>query len=204
MNDARLATRVGAVVLAAGASTRLGFPKQLVVHEGEPLVRRIASAAVDAGANPVVVVLGANSELVEPALSGLAAVTTVVNRKWSDGLATSLAAGLAEVFKDDACDGVLVVLADQPLIDAAALRRLLAAFEGERRIVASTYDGTVGVPAVFGREHADELMRLKGDTGAGSWIRHRLDEVTRVPLGAAAFDIDTTSDLAQGTSTGPV
>lgn len=190
-------------MLAAGASTRLGFPKQLVVHEGEPLVRRIASAAVDAGANPVVVVLGANSELVEPALSGLAAVTTVVNRKWSDGLATSLAAGLAEVFKDDACDGVLVVLADQPLIDAAALRRLLAAFEGERRLVASAYGGTVGVPAVFGREHADALMRLKGDIGAGSWLRDRLGEVTRVPLGVAAVDIDTMSDVAERSWAGP-
>lgn len=191
-------------MLAAGASTRLGFPKQLVMHEGEPLVRRTAATAIKAGASPVVVVLGANADAIAPSLSGLASVTTIVNPKWSDGLSTSLTAGIAEVLAISSCDGVLVVLADQAFVDAAALERLLATFDGERRIVASAYAGTVGVPAVFGREHADELMRLKGDSGAGSWLRDRPGEVTRIPLEAATFDIDTASDLAQRTSTGSV
>jgi molybdenum cofactor cytidylyltransferase len=174
----------------------MGFPKQLIMHEGEPLVRRIARAAVEAGASPVVVVLGSSAEMIAPALSGLASVSTIINEHWRDGLASSLASGLAALFDDAACDAVLVTLADQPLVNAAALRRLLAPFDDERRIVASAYDNTMGVPAVFAREYVDELMHLTGDAGAGAWLRSRPSEVTCVPLDAAAFDIDTPSDAA--------
>ena len=153
-------------------------------------------AAVEAGASPVVVVLGANAEMIAPVLLGLASVTTVVNRQWSNGLASSLATGLSAVLEDTPCDAVLVTLADQPHVNAAALRRLIAAFDGERRIVASAYDNTMGVPAVFAREHVDALMRLTGDAGAGAWLRSRPSEVTCVPLDLAALDIDTLSDAA--------
>lgn len=189
--------RIGAVVLAAGASARLGFPKQLIVYEGEPLVRRAALAAVEAGAVPVIVVLGANADMVAPALEGLAPVRAIVNNEWSKGLASSLAAGIASVFADNRCEAVLVTLADQPRVDAAALRRLMAAFGADRRIVASAYDDTVGVPAVFAREHAEGLMRLSGDHGAGNWLRSRVAEVTRIPFGGAALDIDTSADVAR-------
>lgn len=188
--------RIGAVVLAAGASTRLGFPKQLIVHEGEPLVRRIAKAAAEACGGPVVVVLGANAEMIAPALSDLESVTTVVNHEWSKGLASSLAAGLSAL-QNTQCDAVLVTLADQPLIDAAALKRLVEAFDDKRRIVASAYDDTIGAPAVFAREHVAELLRLTGDAGAGSWLRNRSSDVTSIPLGVSALDIDTLSDHAR-------
>ena len=180
-------------MLAAGASTRLGFPKQLIVYEGEPLVRRIAKAALEACAGPVVVVLGANAEMIAPVLSDLESVTTVVNSEWSKGLASSLAAGLSEL-ENTQCDAVLVTLSDQPLIDAAVLKRLVGAFDDKRRIVASAYDDTIGVPAVFAREHVAKLLRLSGDAGAGSWLRSRLNDVTSIPLGVAALDIDTLSD----------
>ena len=167
------------------------------MHEGEPLVRRIAAAAAEACAGPVVVVLGANADMIAPALSSLASVTIVLNPQWSNGLASSLTAGLSAVFEDPRCDAVLVTLADQPLVDAASLRRLVVAFDDDRRIVASAYDDTIGVPAVFAREHMDDLMHLTGDAGAGSWLRGRLNEVTCIPLGVAALDIDTSSDAAQ-------
>jgi CTP:molybdopterin cytidylyltransferase MocA len=167
------------------------------VHEGEPLVRRITVAAVEAGADPVVVVLGANEAMIASALSGLASVTTVVNREWDKGLASSLATGLSALLEDAPCDAVLVTLADQPLVDAAALRRLIAAFDGERRIVASAYANTIGVPAIFAREHVDDLMRITGDMGAGRWLRSRPNEVTCIPLGVAALDIDTPSEATR-------
>jgi CTP:molybdopterin cytidylyltransferase MocA len=179
----------------------MGFPKQLIVHGGEPLVRRMAMAAVEAGASPVVVVLGANAEMIAPALSGLTSVRTVVNGEWSKGLASSLATGIAAVLDDTACDAVLITLADQPLVDAVTLRRLISAFDGERRIVASGYSNTVGVPAVFAREHVDDLMHLTGDAGAGTWLRSRPSEVTCVPLDVAAIDIDTLSDADPFAST---
>ncbi|HEU4748226.1 MAG TPA: nucleotidyltransferase family protein [Gemmatimonadaceae bacterium] len=187
----------GAVVLAAGASTRLGFPKQLVRYEGQPLVRRMAVAAVDAGADPVVVVLGADAEMIAPVLAGLTSVRTVVNREWSSGLASSLAAGLREVFGDNTCEAVLVTLADQPLVDSAALKKLIGAFDRNHRIVASAYANTLGVPAVFGREYMHELVKLTGDAGAGSWLRSRAGEVTPVAFGGGALDIDGSSDIAQ-------
>jgi CTP:molybdopterin cytidylyltransferase MocA len=80
---------------------------------------------------------------------------------------------------------------------------LVAAFDGERRIVASAYENTVGVPAVFAREHVDDLMRLTGDAGAGSWLRSQPNEVTCIPLDVAAVDIDTPSDAARLASTFP-
>jgi CTP:molybdopterin cytidylyltransferase MocA len=175
----------------------MGFPKQLIVYEGEPMVRRIAVAAVEAGATSVVVVLGANAEMITPALSGLESVTTVINREWTKGLASSLATGLAALFENAAYDAVLVTLADQPFVDALSLKRLIARFGGDRRIVASGYNNTIGVPALFGHEHVGDLMRLTGDAGAGVWLRSRPSEVTCVPLDVGAFDIDTPSVAAR-------
>lgn len=189
--------RIGAVVLAAGASTRMGSPKQLIIHEGKPLVIRAAAAAVKAGADPVVVVLGANSDQIETVLTGLPEVIAVVNPAWETGLASSLAAGLRAALDAADCDGVLVTLADQPLVDAEALKRLIAAFGAKHRIVASAYNGTVGVPALFGKEYLPSLMRLTGDTGAGPWLRSRLDDVTLLPLEGAALDLDTPPDAAR-------
>jgi len=187
--------RLGAVVLAAGASTRMGSPKQLIVHEGEPLVRRAALNAADADADPVVVVLGANASLIAPSLFGLTPpITTVANPNWETGLASSLVTGLRVLEDSTQYDAVLVTLADMPLVDIAALKRLVAAFDDQHRIVASAYNGVIGVPAVFAREYVAELMQLEGDSGAGQWLRQRQSEVTSIPLDAGAVDIDTPED----------
>ncbi len=160
-------------------------------------MRRIAAAAAEAGAEPVIVVLGANAGEIAPALSDLPSVHVVVNEHWRNGLASSLVAGLESVLARAAPDAVLVTLADQPFVDAAALRRLIAGFDEERRIVASTYDGVIGVPALFAREHVDDLMQLTGEAGAASWLRARRGEVTCIPLAGAAADIDTPADAAR-------
>lgn len=189
--------RVSAVVLAAGASTRLGVPKQLIEFRGESLVRRAARAAREAGASPVIVVLGADAASIAQALGGLSSTITVTNERWCDGLASSLATGIREAQRLDAeCDGALVTTADQPLVDGAALRRLLDAFGDGARLVAAEYSGTIGAPAVIGREHFDTLLALEGDAGAGRWLRAKGDAVRRVPLLEAAVDIDTAEDAA--------
>jgi CTP:molybdopterin cytidylyltransferase MocA len=160
-------------------------------------VRRAAIAAVEAGASPVIVVLGAQAEEIMPALAQLPSVTLVMNEEWETGLASSLSTGLRAVYQNVSCDGVLVMLADQPLIDAAALRQLLNAFNTDDRIIASEYDDTIGVPVVIGREHVPDLMELKGDAGAGAWLRKRIGQVTRIPMAHAAMDVDTPSDAAR-------
>ncbi len=191
------------MVLAAGASTRLGRPKQLVRYDGEPLVRRAARAAAGAGARPVVVVLGAHADLVAPALDGMARVHVVVHAGWRDGLATSLAAGLRALDAVGALpggarpDGALLTVCDQPLVDADALGILLAAFGGPGAVVAAAYAGAVGVPAVVGREHLPALRTLAGDAGAGRWLRAHPALVTPVALPQAAVDVDTEDDVAR-------
>lgn len=192
------APHVAAVVLAAGASTRLGAAKQLVEFRGVPLVRRAAEAAIAADANPVIVVLGARATEVAGALLDLAGVHLELNERWCDGLASSLVAGVRAATRLDArCDGVLIIAADQPLVDDAALRALVDAFREGARIVAAEYSGTIGVPAIAGREHFESLLELDGDAGAGRWLRGRRDEVRSVPIPDAAMDIDGTEDVAR-------
>ena len=185
------------MVLAAGGSARLGLPKQLIEFRGEPLVRRAARSAADAGAAPVIVVVGAKAADTILALNGLSFTSTVFNEQWRAGLASSLVTGIRELQRLDArADGVLLVTADQPLVDAAALRRLLDAFAEGARLVAAEYSGTIGVPAVIGREHLDSLLALEGDAGAGRWLREQDDAVRRMPLPEAAVDVDTAEDAA--------
>jgi molybdenum cofactor cytidylyltransferase len=111
-------------------------------------------------------------------------------------LSSSLAVGLGQVLQETDADGALVTLADQVFVDGAALASLIARFDGAHRLVASSYDGVIGVPALFGREYLDELTTLGGDAGAGSWLRARAAAVTAVPLEKAALDIDVPRDTA--------
>lgn len=174
----------------------MGYPKQLILHDGKPLVALAAEAAADAGAAPVIVVLGAHAAEVRAALPRRAGITAVVNADWAQGLASSLATGARAALADDGCDGVLVALADQPLVDAAVLRRLIGAFRAGARLVASGYQGAAGVPALFGREHVPALLSLSGDAGAGAWLRSRPHDVTIVPLDEV-LDLDTPADVAR-------
>lgn len=183
-------------MLAAGGSSRLGHPKQLIIHAGETLVRHAALAALEAGADPIVVVLGSDAARIAPELN-IPSVEIVINEEWSSGLASSLAAGLRAITAKHSCDAVIVTLADQPLVDAAALGRLISAFDAKHRIVAAAYAGTIGVPAIFGSEHIPELLLLKGDLGASRWMRGRMREVTPVPLPEGLLDIDTQADAAR-------
>jgi CTP:molybdopterin cytidylyltransferase MocA len=186
--------QIGAVVLAAGGSTRLGRPKQLIVHEGATLVRHAVIAAHDTGARPVIVVLGADAELVAAQVPDRPGIATVFNPYWQTGISSSISAGLKAL--SDGVDGVLMTLADQPRVGASALERLIAAFSENNRIVASGYSGTSGVPAIFGCEYIPELLKLEGDRGAGAWLRSGSDSTTVVPFPEAEVDVDTEVDVA--------
>lgn len=198
---------LGAVVLAAGGSTRLGSPKQLVVHEGRALVARAVDAAREAGANPVVVVLGAESDSVNAIIPDQG-VVRVVNPRWADGVGTSLREGVRAIIEHaPAVCGVLIVLADQPLVDGASLGRLITAWraanavgsgsEAQVAIAAAAYADTVGVPAIFGRAHFDALGALPPAAGAAVLLRAAGARVVRVTMPEAAMDVDTPDDLAR-------
>jgi CTP:molybdopterin cytidylyltransferase MocA len=195
--------KVGAVVLAAGDSSRLGSPKQLVRYQGIPLVVRAVQAALNTGADPVIVVLGANVELVRGVLCGLS-VVLLVNPKWNQGMGTSVATGVrAIVDRAPFVDGVLITLADQPLVGQPVLGQLLDGWADRRSrdgcrhtaIAAAEYAGTLGVPAVFGRGHFEALCALSPAEGAAHLLRRPDPCVCRVAMPEAAVDIDTPNDL---------
>jgi molybdenum cofactor cytidylyltransferase len=185
---------IAAVILAAGGSSRFGYPKQLLTHEGENLVRRAATAAIDAKLSPVIVVLGAYASTIKQQLSGIDAAIFVENAKWANGQASSLRLGIKAAMSVDA-DAALVMLADQPLVDSDSLSKLIHAFDEDHRLVAASYSNTIGAPAIFGAEYFNDLVRLRGDHGAGKWLRERKESVTHVTLDEAAADIDTPDDL---------
>jgi molybdenum cofactor cytidylyltransferase len=175
---------VAIVILAAGASTRFGSPKQLALIDGKPMVRRAVDAARAAGAAQVIVVLGAAAEDIAPLLLD---VTVVVNERWRDGLSSSVAKGIEAA---ESMEHALLLLADQVRIDAEDLRRLIDARD-ESMVVAASYAGLARVPAIFPRAHFAELKSLRGDSGARALLRN----ARRVPMPNAAFDVDTIADM---------
>ncbi|SEM98718.1 molybdenum cofactor cytidylyltransferase [Stigmatella aurantiaca] len=191
--------RVGGVVLAAGSSSRLGRPKQLLLHEGQTLVRRTAEAAVAAGLLPVVAVLGAHPEAVAAELAGLP-VHPVLNPAWAAGMGLSLRVGLRALPPE--VDAALVVLCDQLRVDAAHLAALVDTFTRTHApIVASGYAGARGVPALFSRALFAELEALAPEEGARRVITREPSRVVEVALAGGDEDIDTAADLSRLTGT---
>jgi len=189
--------RVAAVILAAGQARRMGGPNKLTARfDGVPLVRRVAEAALQSAADPVVLVTGHRAAEVELAAAGLA-LRIVHNPDYAEGLATSLKAGLAAVPPEAA--GALVVLADMPGVTRDVLDRLVAEFEARdgAAIVLPTVDGKRGNPVLWPRAFFPELMAVTGDTGARHLLGAHEDAVVRVEIGAAAaIDVDTPEALA--------
>lgn len=169
---------VTAIVLAAGFSRRFGGTKQLFEIDGEPLVRRAARIAREVAAT--IVVIPPNQPLIRAALEDLD-VRVIENTEAEEGMAASIRAGV------HACGGdVLLLVCDQPGVDAAHLRALLAT---RAPLAASGYGDTIGVPAFFSARHRDELLALRGDSGAKRILESHANEVTIVPL-ADARDLD--------------
>lgn len=185
-----------AVVLAAGASTRLGEPKQLVVVDGEPLLLRTVRVAREAGCDPVVVVLGFEAQRMRAALGGMP-VLFAENANWHSGMGSSLRRGmeaLADI--DPGIAGVLVLVCDQTALSAEVLRELRRVHaRGDRSITASRYSGRVGVPAIFSAPYFPELMRVEGDRGARGILERHTGDVATVEFADGVKDLDTPEQL---------
>jgi molybdenum cofactor cytidylyltransferase len=178
------------IVLAAGGSTRMGSPKQLLPIDGQSLLRRAATVAIQSGCQPVIVVLGHHADRMRAELVGLP-VTAVENPDWPQGMGSSIRAGMAAVPTSDVA-GVVVTLCDQPHVDAQAIALLVETFRQTGRTVAARYADTVGVPAVFGPERFDALRSL--DPAAGAKRLLTGPDIVPVDLPSAAVDVDTPED----------
>ncbi len=174
-----------ALILAAGESSRLGQPKQLLQKSGETLVHRAARVALEAGCARVLVVEGAVP--LRAALTDLP-VEVVTCADWKRGPGASLRAGAVAAGETS----VLVLLADQHQVTAADLRALL---EAPGEVAAAHYAGSLGVPARFSPKHTGVLRLLPDEGGAKGWLRSNARLVTPVPMPRAEVDLDTPEQL---------
>lgn len=186
----------GLILLAAGASTRMGQPKQLLEVGGRPLLVRAVEAALAAPVWPVVVVLGAHAAALRPLLAPHP-VLVVENAAWAEGMASSLREGVATLTQfSRRLEAAVVVLADQPALDAAVIRRLIAEHHASGRdLVAARYSGRHGAPALFHRRLFPRLAALTGEAGARELLNGGDPPVAAVELPALAADLDTPEDL---------
>ena len=183
---------VGVIILAAGGSTRLGSPKQLLRCGGETLIRRAANAAIESSCDRVVVVIGSRAEDVKRELEGLA-VSIVENTEWQSGMSSSIRAGLSEVIDDDT---VVIMLCDQPFVTAAVLDELIDTHNKTHKpIVASDYGDVRGVPALFSKELFGELASLTADEGARRIIAKHPEMVATIAFAEGVIDVDTNEQL---------
>ncbi|MFY9890731.1 MAG: nucleotidyltransferase family protein [Streptosporangiaceae bacterium] len=196
------------VLLAAGEGSRLGQPKALILLGGQSLARRGIVLLRDGGADPVIVVTGAagagqlgtgpGSPDLDARAENYSPVITVHNPDWSTGMGSSLRVGLAAV--PDHCTAAVLALADQPLVGAAAVRRLISAHSAGAGVAVACYDGQPRNPVLISREYWPEVAALAaGDTGARPFLRAHRDLVTEIECGDTGRpdDIDTPDDLAR-------
>jgi molybdenum cofactor cytidylyltransferase len=188
---------VAVVVLAAGGSTRVGHPKQLLTFAGTTLLRRAAMTALESSCRPVCVVLGGEAERLEGELADLPVVVTR-NAGWETGMASSIRAGVEAVLQENPrADAVVLMLCDQPLVTPALLDALAHEWRTTgRSLVATDYGGEPGVPALFARAWFGDLVRLTGDVGARTILRAHPTEVGLVPFPDAGIDVDSPDDYA--------
>ncbi|HVS49976.1 MAG TPA: nucleotidyltransferase family protein, partial [Candidatus Dormibacteraeota bacterium] len=168
------------LVLAAGSSRRMGSPKQLLQVRGKPLLELVVGQACDSSLDDVLVVLGAAADEIRGRVDfGRARV--LVNPDHAAGMASSLKAGLASLARD--VDRAVVILGDQPDVDAALLNRLLELEETSGLPAAAlSFNGLLHPPVVLKRELWGDLMTLEGDVGCRAVIRARPELVARLPV----------------------
>jgi CTP:molybdopterin cytidylyltransferase MocA len=190
---------VPAIILAAGASRRLGRLKQLLEFGGETLLARAIRIAAEAGAEPVLVILGAHAAAISASVP-MDHVVTVLNAEWQEGMASSIRAGL-RVLSSCAPDaqGAVILGCDQPRLSSDHVRELIQSFEAASTstVVASVYHGVRGVPAVFPRTIFPRLLALEGDKGARAILADPACTAIDVPFPGGDVDIDLPSDLEQ-------
>jgi molybdenum cofactor cytidylyltransferase len=186
--------KISILILAAGSSSRLGQPKQLVEFEGQTLIERITHTALSVS-EEVLVVLGANIDLIKPKLESFSnRINIIENMNWQDGMGTSISLGVENLTPKS--DAILILLTDQPFISQVLLQKMMQTFaEKKYPIVACDYGEQLGVPILFDKSFFSKLKNLKGEQGAKLFLKDYANKITFIDFKEGLFDIDTPEDL---------
>jgi len=184
--------KIPILLLAAGASTRMGQPKQLLPWGSQTLIEHQILTLLKTG-NPVNVVIGSNSDLIQPVIQKYL-VNIFKNTDWESGMGSSISFGIRQIIqKFPNANGVLITLLDQPMITAAYLEKMLVTFQSESRqiIVSQSASGWTGVPVLFDRCYLKELAELSNEEGAKKITKRHEESVIFMEGGELLEDMDT-------------
>ena len=183
------------IIIAAGRSKRLGSPKQLLDFQGKNLLQHTIDTALESQIGPVLLVLGANYEKIKSNIN-LNSLKVCENKHWESGMASSIICGIETLTSwQPNAEAAILMVCDQPFINVYLLTQLVKKYEetGDA-IVASSYNGIKGIPALFPKKHFHELLALKGDTGARNLINSYAASLQTIPFVQGSIDIDTPED----------
>ena len=186
--------RTGVIILAAGSSSRLGQPKQLLEFNGKTLLEIAVEAAQNSLADSCVIVLGANADLIVEKIRHTK-VDRVVNENWENGMASSMQKGLKYLMENSDPDQVILMLSDQPFVNNETLNLLIEnKLNTNSEIIACRYKETFGVPVLFTKKYFPELLSLIGNEGAKKLVMAYQDDLHTIDFPQGAIDIDTIED----------
>jgi molybdenum cofactor cytidylyltransferase len=185
----------GVIILAAGSSSRLGTAKQNLVYQGQTLLQRAIETALVSICQPVIVVLGANENVIRPTIEEMP-VNIISNADWQEGMSSSIRLGIKEIQKTEPnIASVILMLCDQPFIDFSILNVLVKTQTNNGRdIAACAYNDTIGAPVLFDVVYFEDLLLLKGQEGAKKLLVKYSDKVVSIPFPLGSVDIDTIED----------
>ena len=185
----------GVIILAAGSSSRLGTPKQNLIYLGQTLLQRTIETALVSVCQPVIVVLGANENVIRPTIEAMP-VNIISNADWQEGMASSIRLGIKEIqIIEPNIASVILMLCDQPFIDFSILNVLVKTQTNDRiGIAACAYNNTIGAPVLFDSIYFGDLLMLKGQEGAKKLLLKYSDKVVSIPFPLGSVDIDTVED----------
>ncbi|MBE9100928.1 nucleotidyltransferase family protein [Vacuolonema iberomarrocanum] len=184
-----------AVILAAGASRRMGRSKQLLPYRGQTLLGHVIQCALASSCRPVIVILGAHAEAIAPAIEHLS-IDVIHNANWHQGISSSIRCGVSYI-RDNlpSTDGILFLTCDQPFVSRNLIEQLIECYnDSNKPIIASQYEGTIGIPVLFSRPFYSNLTQLEGDYGAKKLIQKHPNQVASIGFPEGHIDLDTFVD----------
>jgi molybdenum cofactor cytidylyltransferase len=184
----------GLIILAAGESNRLGFPKQTLLYKGKTLLELAIEAGLKSKCRPINVVLGANIDAIETGIKKFG-VNIIHNIYWAEGMASSIRMAIDHLRGINEIDSAVIMLCDQPFVTRAIIDSLLyKQQETGKKIIACAYNDILGVPALLDRSLFNELLLLTGQEGAKKILNNHPDDIAAIPFEKGSIDIDTLAD----------